>query len=87
MSDIPQRVKDIVAGESAMANIEITSEYSLSRDLYMDELDQIEMTMRIEEEFGIEISDEDADELRNKTVGEVIAYVEKAVAKKNMPGA
>ena len=59
---------------------EITEEASFVDDLGADSLDTVEMIMEIEDEFGIEIPDEDAEKL--VTVGSAIEYVKKKVAAK-----
>lgn len=56
---------------------QITSDAALVDDLGADSLDIVELTMAIEDEFNIEIPDDDANQFNNGTVGDVIAYVEK----------
>ncbi|UCF10945.1 MAG: acyl carrier protein [Candidatus Bipolaricaulota bacterium] len=60
---------------------EVTDEASFVDDLGADSLDTVELIMEFEDEFGIEISDEDAEKI--STVGEAIAYLEKLVEGKS----
>lgn len=55
----------------------IKRESSLVDDLGCDSLDIVELTMTVEEEFNIEIPDDDAEKFQNATVGDVVDYVEK----------
>ena len=59
---------------------QVTDDAQFSQDLGADSLDQVELVMSLEEEFGAEIRDEDADSLN--TVGDAIAYIEKRLADK-----
>jgi len=80
MSDVANRVKEIIA-EQLMVDIEeITEESTFVDDLGADSLDRVELIMEFEEEFGIEIPDEDAEKIT--TVGEAIAYIERRLAEK-----
>jgi acyl carrier protein len=74
MSDIAQRVKDIVVEQLGVNPDEVTPEASFIDDLGADSLDTVELVMALEEEFDAEIPDEDAENL--KTVGEAIKYIE-----------
>jgi acyl carrier protein len=74
MSDIAQRVKDIVVEQLGVNSDEVTPEASFIDDLGADSLDTVELVMALEEEFDAEIPDEDAENL--KTVGEAIKYIE-----------
>jgi len=56
---------------------EVTDDASFIEDLGADSLDTVEMIMEIEDEFGIEIPDEDAEKIQ--TVGKAIEYVKKKV--------
>jgi acyl carrier protein len=80
MSDIAQRVKAIVAEQLGVKQEEVTPEASFVNDLGADSLDTVELAMALEEEFGIEIPDEDVEKIT--TVGEAIKYIEEKVAKK-----
>ncbi|MCX6353278.1 MAG: acyl carrier protein [Candidatus Aureabacteria bacterium] len=74
MSDIAQRVKDIIVEQLGVNPDEVTPEASFIDDLGADSLDTVELVMALEEEFDAEIPDEDAENL--KTVGEAIKYIE-----------
>ena len=80
MSDIADRVREIIA-EQLMADLEeVTNDATFVDDLGADSLDTVELIMEFEDEFGIEIPDEDAEKIQ--TVGEAIAYIERLVAEK-----
>ncbi len=72
MSDIQTRVVKIVAEQLDKDPTEIKAEASFVKDLGADSLDQVELIMALEEEFGIEIPDNEAEKL--STVGEAIKY-------------
>ena len=74
MSDLNERVKKIIVDQLEVKAEEITMESSFDDDLGADSLAQIELVMALEEEFGIEIPDEEADKIR--TVQQVIDYVQ-----------
>lgn len=78
MAEIAERVKAIIEEQLMVDGEEITEEASFVDDLGADSLDTVEMIMEIEDEFGIEIPDEDAEKLA--TVGAAIEYVKKKVA-------
>lgn len=78
MADVAERVKGIIEEQLMVDGEEITEEASFVDDLGADSLDTVEMIMEIEDEFGIEIPDEDAEKLA--TVGAAIEYVKKKVA-------
>ena len=67
------RVKEIVAKELEVDVKQLTPEAKFIEDLGADSLDIVELVMALEEEFGLEIPDEDADKL--KTVGDAMAYL------------
>ena len=73
-SDITKKVSEIVAEQLGVDKEEVTPEASFVEDLGADSLDQVELVMRLEEEFGIEIPDEDAEKITR--VKEAIAYIE-----------
>ncbi len=76
MSEKPteQRVKDIIVEQLGVKADQVTPEAKFIEDLGADSLDTVELVMALEEEFGMEIPDEQAEKLQ--TVGDVIKYVE-----------
>ena len=70
---VEQRVREIVAEQLERDVNEITSTSSLIDDLGADSLDVVELVMKMEEEFGIEIPDEEAEKI--KTVNDVVQYI------------
>jgi acyl carrier protein len=75
MSDIEAKVKDIIINELGVEAEKVTPEASFVDDLGADSLDTVELVMAFEEEFGIEIPDEDAEKLTS--VGDAIDYIKK----------
>jgi acyl carrier protein len=75
MADIEAKVKDIIINELGVEAEKVTPEASFVDDLGADSLDTVELVMAFEEEFGIEIPDEDAEKLQ--TVGDAINYIVK----------
>lgn len=73
MSDIEQRVKKIVAEQLGANEADVKNESSFVDDLGADSLDTVELVMALEEEFGCEIPDEDAEKIT--TVQQAIDYV------------
>ena len=71
-----ERVREIVADQLGVERELVVPEAHLLDDLQGDSLDLVELIMAIEEEFGIEISDEEAQNL--PTVGAIVAFVEEA---------
>lgn len=71
---IGQRVREIVGNELGVEPEKVTPEASFVEDLGADSLDTVELVMAFEEEFGIDIPDEDAEQMA--TVGEAIRYLE-----------
>ncbi len=67
------RVKEIIAKELEVEAKQLTPEAKFIEDLGADSLDIVELVMALEEEFGIDIPDEDADKL--KTVGDALNYL------------
>ncbi len=74
MADIEAKVKDIIINELGVEAEKVTPEASFVEDLGADSLDTVELVMAFEEEFGIEIPDEDAEKLQ--TVGDAISYIQ-----------
>lgn len=71
---IEQRVKDIIVEQLGVNPDQVTPEAKFIEDLGADSLDTVELVMALEEEFGNEIPDEQAEKLQ--TVGDVIKYIE-----------
>jgi len=67
------KVKEIIINELGVEPEKVTPEASFVEDLGADSLDTVELVMAFEEEFGIEIPDEDAENLQ--TVGDAIRYL------------
>jgi len=68
------KVKEIIINELGVEPEKVTPEASFVEDLGADSLDTVELVMAFEEEFGIEIPDEDAETLQ--TVGDAINYLQ-----------
>jgi len=80
MTDAVNKVKSIIAEQLGVKPEEVTPEASFVEDLGADSLDTVELVMALEEEFGIEIPDEDAEKMT--TVGDAVKYIEEKIAKK-----
>ncbi len=80
MSDISDKIKAIICDQLMVDPAEVNDESSFVEDLGADSLDTVELIMEFEDEFGIEISDEQAEQI--STVAEAIAYLEKLLADK-----
>lgn len=75
MSDTTEaRVKEIIVDELGVEADKVTLEASFVDDLGADSLDTVELVMAFEEEFGIDIPDEDAEQMR--TVGDAVSYIQ-----------
>jgi len=74
MSDIEQRVKKIVAEQLGVAEADIKNESSFVDDLGADSLDTVELVMALEDEFEMEIPDEQAEKIT--TVQQAIDYAQ-----------
>ena len=72
---IQERVVKIIVEQLGVKPEQVTEDAHFENDLGADSLDAVELVMGLEEEFGIEISDEDAE--RMKKVKDVIEYLEK----------
>ena len=73
-ASVEARVKEIVCEQLGVNEDEVTPEASFIEDLGADSLDIVELVMALEEEYEMEISDEDAEKI--KTVQDVIHYIE-----------
>lgn len=74
MVTVEDRVKSTIVNQLGVDIKNVKSNSSLIDDLGADSLDIVELVMAMEEEFGLEIPDEDAEKI--KTVGDVIKYIE-----------
>ena len=74
MADISERVKDLVVEQLGVSQDQVNPQASFIDDLGADSLDTVELVMAFEEEFGIDIPDEDAEKM--VTVNDAIKYLE-----------
>jgi acyl carrier protein len=74
-----EKVKSIIVEQLGVKPEEINPQASFIDDLGADSLDTVELVMALEEEFGVEIPDEDAEKMT--TVGDAIKYIEAKAAK------
>lgn len=77
-SDMLQRITKIIVEQLAVKEEEVKPETRFREDLGADSLTVVELVMEIESQFGIEIPDEDANEI--KTVQDLISYIEKKLS-------
>ncbi len=77
----PEKVKNIIAEQLGVKPEEVTPEAKFIDDLGADSLDTVELVMALEEEFGIEIPDEEAEKL--VTVGDALRYIEQKAGQKS----
>jgi acyl carrier protein len=73
--EIERRVKNVIAYKLGINVEDLTYGTSFIDDLHVDDIDIVEITMALEDEFGFEIPEEDADEILKKTVGAVFNYI------------
>jgi acyl carrier protein len=76
-----ERVKGIIAEQLGVEDEEVTMEASFTDDLGADSLDIVELVMAFEEEFGIEIPDEEAEKIA--TVKDAVEYIDKNAGSEN----
>ncbi|AMM41778.1 Acyl carrier protein (ACP) [Candidatus Desulfofervidus auxilii] len=77
MANIEKRVKEIIANQLGVDQEEVVPEASFVEDLGADSLDLVELIMAIEEEFGVEVPDEEAEKIRK--VQDAIDYIQKHI--------
>ena len=70
-------IKGMIIDQLGVSEDELQLETNLMKDLEADSLDAVEIIMAIEDEYDIEIPDEDAE--RFQTIGDIVSYVEKAI--------
>ncbi|HIA23098.1 MAG TPA: acyl carrier protein [Candidatus Marinimicrobia bacterium] len=75
MSETLDKVKEVVMDKLGVEESQITETAHFMDDLGADSLDTVELIMQLEEEFGIEIPDEDAEKIT--TVGAAVEYIDK----------
>ena len=75
--EIYEKLKKIIVDQLGVDETDVTMEASFVDDLNADSLDLVELIMSLEEEFGTEISDEDAEKIR--TVNDAVQYIEEHV--------
>lgn len=73
MSDIAQKVKQIIVDKLGVDESEVTNEASFTNDLGADSLDTVELIMEFEKEFDVSIPDEQAENIQ--TVGQAVDYL------------
>lgn len=74
MSEVKQKVTEIVVTKLGVEESQITDEANFTKDLGADSLDTVELIMEFEKQFGVSIEDSDAEKIQ--TVGDVIKYLE-----------
>jgi len=73
MAEVLERVTKIIVDRLGVDESQVTLEASFKEDLGADSLDVVELVMELEDEFGMEISDEDAENIG--TVGDAVNYI------------
>jgi len=75
MSDVEERVKKIIAQQFGVDPGELRDDMTFAEDLMAESIDIVELIAALEEEFGVEIPEEEAQ--KNKTIGEAIEYMKR----------
>ena len=78
MADIDTKVKEIIMNKLGVDDGQVTPEASFTNDLGADSLDIVELVMAMEEEFDVEIPDDDAEKIQ--TIGDAISYLKEKLA-------
>jgi acyl carrier protein len=73
-NNLETRLKKIIAEQLGVDEAQVVPQASFADDLQADSLDQVELIMSIEEEFGVNIPDEDAEKIA--TVGDALSYLQ-----------
>lgn len=73
--EIFSKVKSVIVQQLSVGEEQVSEKASFADDLGADSLDVVELVMALEEEFGVEIPDEDAEKIT--TVGQAVEYIEK----------
>ncbi|OGC80235.1 MAG: acyl carrier protein [candidate division Zixibacteria bacterium RBG_16_43_9] len=79
MASVDEKVKEIIVEQLGVDPAQVTPEASFVNDLGADSLDTVELVMALEEEFNLEIPDEDAEKIT--TVGQAIEYIKQNSSK------
>jgi len=79
MASVEEKVKEIIVEQLGVDPAQVTPEASFVNDLGADSLDTVELVMALEEEFNLEIPDEDAEKIT--TVGQAIEYIKQNSSK------
>ena len=74
MSDVAEKVKKIIVDQLGVSADEVKPEASFVEDLGADSLDVVDMLMSLEDEFDVEIPDDEIEKIR--TVGDLVTYIE-----------
>ena len=77
MSEVKQKVKDIIVSKLGISEAEVVESASFTNDLGADSLDTVELIMEFEKEFGIQITEKDTSKI--STVDEAISHIEAAI--------
>jgi acyl carrier protein len=79
-TEIEKKVKNVIVDQLGVNPEQVTASANIAEDLGADSLDQVELIMALEEEFEIEITDEEAEKPEVATVGGIIDALEKRLA-------